>query len=282
MKPTPEDALRSHPLQHCALAQGRVAYRRSGRAPGITHVLLHGISSSSSNWAFQLRAAAERSDLQVLAWDAPGYGESSPVAPARPVAEDYARRLWAWLDALEPQGTGGPLVLVGHSLGALMAASAAAMRPERVAGLVLLAPARGYGDAPEAERNRKRDDRLAMLAALGPAGMAATRTAAMLAPDADAAVIEAVKRNVANIHVGGYTQATQMLAHGTLLKDLERITCPVTVASGDADNITTPPQCEAVARQGRTTRISLGPVGHICTLEAASPVNQLLKFEPIR
>lgn len=279
MKPTPQDALRPYPLRHCALTQGTVAYRRAGKAQAPTHVLLHGISSSSSNWAYQLQAVADRPDLQVLAWDAPGYGASSPLDPACPLARDYATRLWAWLDAMNATA---PLVLVGHSLGALMAASAAVLRPARIASLVLLAPAQGYGAAPEAERNRKRDDRLAILARLGPAGMAATRTSAMLAPDADAGVVEAVKQNMANIHVAGYTQATQMLAQGTLLHDLEAIKCPVVVASGDVDTITTPPQCELVARQARTTRISLGPVGHICTLEAASTVNQLLKFESIR
>jgi pimeloyl-ACP methyl ester carboxylesterase len=61
---------------------------------------------------------------RVLAWDAPGYGNSAPLAPmAMPGAADYAERLWAWLDALGPQAA-APLVLVGHSLGALMACAA--------------------------------------------------------------------------------------------------------------------------------------------------------------
>lgn len=274
MRQPPQNALHPFALQHCHLPQGTVAYRSSGGVAAPTHVLLHGISSSSSNWAYQLQAAA-RAGLHVLAWDAPGYGQSTALAPAQPTAADYAQRLWDWLDALNASA---PVVLVGHSLGALMATSAAALQPARVRGLVLLSPALGYGDAPAEERNKKRDDRLAMLAKLGPSGMAAARSAAMLAPDAPADVVDAVRDNVARINVAGYTQATHMLAGATLLQDLARVTCPVRVASGEADTITPPAQCDRAAAQAHTARVSLGPVGHICTLEAPDPVNALLGF----
>lgn len=273
---TPQDAARPFPLRHCATPHGTVAYRSAGRAAVVTHVLLHGISSSSSNWAYQLYAAAARDDRHVLAWDAPGYGASAPLAQPRPQAQDYAERLWLWLDTLQVDT---PVVLVGHSLGALMAASAATLQPGRVHQLVLLAPALGYGDAPVAERDRKRDDRLALLQRLGPQGMADTRTAAMLAPQADATVVAAVRDNVARIDPAGYSQATHMLAQGTLLRDLARVACPVAVASGDLDTITPPANCAQAAQQVGVSRISLGPVGHICPLEAPAAVNTLLGLE---
>jgi pimeloyl-ACP methyl ester carboxylesterase len=36
----------------------------------------------------------------VLAWDAPGYGQSEPLPDSQPTPQAYAQRLWAWLDAL--------------------------------------------------------------------------------------------------------------------------------------------------------------------------------------
>jgi pimeloyl-ACP methyl ester carboxylesterase len=146
---------------------GRVQYRHAGQgAPGqATHVLLHGIGSGSASWVAQLQAASA-APLSVLAWDAPGYGGSAPVEPAQPVATDYAQRVWAWLDTL---GVTQPVTLVGHSLGAIMAASAARMAPHRVQRLVLLAPARGYANAAPAEREKKLQDRLHNLLQLAPA-----------------------------------------------------------------------------------------------------------------
>ena len=78
---------------------GRLSFRQAGAAVP-THVLLHGIGSASGSWQAQLDWAQDRSDVGLLAWDAPGYGSSSPVAPAQPQAEDYAQRLWSWLDGL--------------------------------------------------------------------------------------------------------------------------------------------------------------------------------------
>ena len=131
------------------LGEQQLQFRESGHGASITHVLLHGIGSGSASWVQQLDVVADASALRVLAWDAPGYAGSSALSPAEPTATDYAQQLWAWLDVL---GCHTPIVLVGHSLGALMAASAAALQPARIARLVLLSPARGYAATPAAER----------------------------------------------------------------------------------------------------------------------------------
>ena len=243
----------------------------------ITHVLLHGIGSASASWQAQLDWAQGRTDVRVLAWDAPGYGSSSPVSPAQPQAEDYAQRLWSWLDSLGEQRPLKPLVLVGHSLGALMAARAALLRPHQVQRLLLLSPARGYGDAPAAERQRMVTGRLNNLQQLGPAGMAQARAAAMLSPQATTAMVEQVRQNMAAIDPAGYTQAVHLLAQGRLLSDVSQLSIPVTVASGEADTITSPAACDEVAAAAQVPRRSLGPVGHACAIEAADAVIALLQ-----
>lgn len=264
---------RASPVQRVDTPLGSIAYRQAGRG-AITHVLLHGIGSASASWDAQLAWAQHRSDVGVLAWDAPGYGASTPVGPLEPQASDYAARLWAWLDALSCRS---PVVLVGHSLGALMAASAALAQPERVARLLLLSPARGYGDAPAAERQRMVAGRLANLQQLGPQGMAQARAAAMLSPQALPQWVEQVRQNMAAIDPAGYTQAVHLLAAGRLLHDLAGLTVPMAVASGEADTITTPAACDEVAAAARVPRQSLGQVGHACAIEAADAVISLLQ-----
>jgi pimeloyl-ACP methyl ester carboxylesterase len=273
MNLTPSDALSGVVRSTVDTVHGKVQFRSAGMAPKVTHVLLHGIGSASASWAFQLGAAVGRSDIRVLAWDAPGYGRSTHLPMELPSAQDYAERLWSWLDALY---VNQPVEMAGHSLGALMAASATRLRPHAVSRLVLLAPARGYGDAPLAERERVVQGRLRNLQQLGPHGMALARAAAMLSLGAAPALQEAVRETMAQIDPAGYAQAVHMLGQACLAQDLKTVACPVWVASGEADTVTTPANCNAVAQDAAAKRISLGPVGHACPLEAAEAVNELL------
>ena len=259
------------PPQTVRTAGGEVAYRRAGRGP--LRVLLHGIGSASGTWVRQLQTLA--TEFTVLAWDAPGYGRSTPVQPESPCATDYAERMWQWLDAVETPGR--PLVLVGHSLGCLMAAAAAALRPAQVERLLLLSPAQGYGQADPALRQARLNDRLDRLAQLGPAGLAAQRGAAMLSPQADADLQAYVTATMAAIDPGGYAQAARLLANADLAALLAAVRCPVTVASGSADTITPAAGCEALAGRVGAPYLSLGPVGHACALEAADAVNRLVQ-----
>ena len=262
-----------------ATVLGAVQYRQAGNTPAQTsHVLLHGIGSGSASWLAQLEAAQSRTPAQtVLAWEAPGYGQSARVTPESPAAQDYAERLWAWLDAL---GVNHPVTLVGHSLGALMATRAAVLQPGRVKALVLLSPAQGYARATPQDRDKKLSDRLANLAELGPQGMATKRGAAMLSGQASAEQVSYIQGVMAQILPAGYTQAAKLLAHGDLLTDLARIKAPLTVASGSADSITPVAGCQAVAAHGQVAWMDLGPVGHACALEAADAVNTLLGLIP--
>jgi pimeloyl-ACP methyl ester carboxylesterase len=264
--------------------QGAVQYRRAGTpgyTGGVTHVLLHGIGSASGNWLEQLLAAgaANARASDILAWDAPGYGASDPLPLENPRAADYASRMWAWIDALHVDPS-HPLTLVGHSLGALMAAAATLQAPKRVQRLVLLAPARGYGNAEPQIRQQKLSDRLANLAQLGPAGMARKRAAAMLSAQASSEQVALVEQMMAGIDPLGYTQAAHMLSNADLATDLARVACPVTIASGSADTVTPAEGCAALARQIGMPYVSLGDVGHSCALEAAGAVNSLLGLGP--
>ena len=252
---------------------GRIAYRCAGDA-GAHHpplVLLHGIGSASASWVAQLHGLQPQ--RRVLAWDAPGYGQSDVLSQEKPFARDYALRLWDWLDALHVKG---PVTLVGHSLGALMAAGAARITPERVSALVLLAPAQGYAGSDAATRDGKLAARLASLRQLGPQGLAQSRGAAMLSSAASPDMLGFIQQVMAGINAAGYTQAAQMLAHGDLLGDLLALKLPLLVASGSADSITPATGCQTLADAVGAPYVSLGAVGHACALEAADAVNALL------
>jgi pimeloyl-ACP methyl ester carboxylesterase len=273
-----QSRLQNFVLQRASTPMGTVQYRQAGASLGqTTHVLLHGIGSGSGSWLMQLEAAVRHTHrLGLLAWEAPGYGASTPVRPLAPLANDYAVRLWDWLDTL---GVRQPITLVGHSLGALMAASAAVTQPSRVARLVLLAPAQGYGQANASLRRQKLLDRLQALQTLGPQGMANKRGAAMLSSHAHAQQLAYVQHIMAQVNPSGYTQAAQMLSQGHIASDLQRCSVPIAIASGRADGITPMAGCQSLAADLGLPWHDLGDVGHACPLEGAPQVNALLGLE---
>ena len=74
-------------------------WQESGTGPAL--VLLHGISSGSASWHKQLNDPRLQRCCRILAWDAPGYGGSAPLAAEKPTAACYAGALARMLDAGE-------------------------------------------------------------------------------------------------------------------------------------------------------------------------------------
>lgn len=140
---------------------------------GTPLMLLHGISSGAASWHKQMALSGYR----VLAWDMPGYGESPMLPVEQADAGDYADALAQLLDRASVAQT----VLVGHSLGALVASAFAAKYPQRVRYLVLADAAQGYGQA-EAQQREKVWHSRQQLIAQGAEVMASTRAAKLLHP----------------------------------------------------------------------------------------------------
>jgi pimeloyl-ACP methyl ester carboxylesterase len=271
---TLETRLSHFPARRIEIApQCTIGYRQAAHADAdraLPLVLLHGIGSGAASWVQQLEALG--ATRRVFAWDAPGYGESSCVASSSPQADEYASALDQWLDALGIERC----VLVGHSLGAIIAGSFAASQAQRVAGLLLLSPAAGYGAASEEVRASKRDSRLAMLAELGPQGLADTRSANMLSPHADEASREWVRWNMSRIVPHGYAQATHLLANADLASDVARVEGRIAVAVGAEDTITPPLSCERIALAARTRLQIIPRAGHAGYIEASNEYTALI------
>ncbi len=97
-------------------------------------ILEAGLAATSLSWLFTPPLLAEFA--RVISYDRAGLGRSSDAREAPTV--DH---LLADLDALtKALGVTGPLILVGHSFGGLIARTFAHRHPDRVMGLVLVDP----------------------------------------------------------------------------------------------------------------------------------------------
>lgn len=237
----------------------------------LTVVLLHGIGSSAVSWLDV--ALALRPDWRVLAWDAPGYGASTALLQTHPRDTDYAARLGAWL-AAEMQES---VVLIGHSLGALMAAACAAQyASQTLAGVLLLSPAGGYGSHETAAREKVRDERNASLGALGVAGLAQRIDQRLLSPGADALAREWVRWSTTRMHEGGYRQAVNMLCDSDLGRHAP-LPVPVHIACGEHDVVTPPADCRRWAQDWQVPFSSIADAGHASPVEKPGAVAEWIE-----
>ncbi|QZI70811.1 alpha/beta fold hydrolase [Pseudomonas protegens] len=254
---------RDFPLQRVLAAGGQQTLRECGTGPAV--VLLHGIGSAAASWLQVAQQLAPKA--RVIAWDAPGYGESSPLESPAPKAEQYATRLMQMLDALDVE----QCVLVGHSLGALPAlAFARSSQAPRVSRLLLISPTRGYGASERAlQRQQVRQQRLDNLEHLGIAGLADQRTAHMLSANAAPRALAWVHWNMARLNPAGYRQAIELLCGDDLLRhgppDM-----PCEVHCGEFDRITPAQTCLTLAKALGASFNLIADAGH------ASPVEQPL------
>jgi pimeloyl-ACP methyl ester carboxylesterase len=261
--------------RHVQAGEAVVSYREApGNEDGneaLPLVLLHGIGSDAASWVQQLEMLGGA--RRVLAWDAPGYGASTPVASASPVAADYTQVLADWLDALGVMRC----VLVGHSLGATIAGSFAATHPQRVSGLLLISPVAGYRAADSMVLAEACDARLAIPAELEPHGLADERSANILVPHASNAVRAWVGSNMARVRPRGNVQATHLLENGSLALDVAAFRGRTAVAVGANDSITPPSSCERIAMAGRS-RLQIVPrAGHAGYIESPAAYTTLIE-----
>lgn len=104
-------------------------------ADGPLVLLVHGLGGSATNWLEVMGPLAELGD--VVAPDLAGFGECAPVRTHAPRPVANARLVATLINMLDA----GPVVLVGNSMGGLVATLVAGDHPELVDHLVLLCPA---------------------------------------------------------------------------------------------------------------------------------------------
>lgn len=112
----------------------RISYAVAGDGP--TVVLLHGNATYSYAWRNVIPFLAPAH--LCLAPDLLGMGSSDVVFPSGPDSYSFQDQVTQLEMFLELVGVSGPLVLVGHELGATMAIQYARKRRDQVAGLVLI------------------------------------------------------------------------------------------------------------------------------------------------
>jgi 3-oxoadipate enol-lactonase len=246
-------------MPYVALAAGRVHYAERGeRRDGKPSLLfIHGAGAGSAIWSMVLAGVARRA--HAVAIDLPGHGPSevgdSPLTGERALTMDRYRDA---LGGLAATLCLGPSVLVGHSLGALVALEAALAWPDKVRALVLCAAAPKMPVDPQVFR-LLRDDPQAFVPwlahqALSPRTKPLVRQAFLAATAPASPAVAAADFEI--------VRAADLSAR------LASIACPLTWIDGADDQIV-----PAAAREGRPGAVVTVPdAGHLLPIEAPAAI----------
>lgn len=229
---------------------------------GVPLVFLHGIGGRASGWA-SIQQVCAQAGYTSLAWDMPGYGGSPSIKPYN--FDGLVDALAALMDA---QGL-HKAVLVGHSLGGMVALQMWARHPMRVAGLVLAAssPAFGHGSgdfqqAFIAQRLAPIDEGKSM------ADVAEGLVPTMVAPGFDGPGLAQAKACMGSITPAAYKAALGALVQFEQRTALPTITVPTLCIAGEHDRTAAPAVVRRMADNIPNAHyLCLPGVGHLLTFE---------------
>lgn len=121
-------------LKYFPYKGGSLAYREAGAGPVL--FFLHGMNGNSRSWASSFLSL--RTSFRVIAWDAPSFGSSGSFGDS---IEAYKSAAKALIRGLGVQDA----VLIGHSMGGLVATKLATDAEASISGLVLSSSHLGFG-----------------------------------------------------------------------------------------------------------------------------------------
>lgn len=233
-------------------------------------LLLHGIGGGAAIWGDA--GSGTVAALAAAGWDAraldlPGYGG----APGTTSIAGFAEAV------LQAAGE-APAVLVGHSMGGMVAQEVAAVAPARVAGLVLLCTSAAFGPPGGSWQAQFVAERLAPLeAGIGMAGMAERLVPGLVAPQAGTEPRRIATEVMSQVPEATYRQALVAIAAFDRREALARIAVPVLVVAAEHDRTAPPEVMRRMAdRIPGAEVVCLPGAGHIANVERPQAFHAVL------
>ena len=239
-------------------------------------LLLHGIGGGQGIWieaASGTASAIAAAGYRAVALDLPGYGGSAHMKPCGIAC--MAQQVLRLADALAAEHGNAPLVLLGHSMGGMVAQELVARHPQRVAALVLACTSAAFGPSGGDWQARFVADRLAPLdAGLGMASMAAALVPPMLGPLARPGASAAAQTVMASVPEHTYRAVLQHIVSFDRREALPQIAVPTLLLAGEND-----PTAPSGLMQRMASRVpaaefhAIPGAGHIANVERPAEFN---------
>ena len=231
-------------------------------------LMLHGIGGSHGAFARQMQPLAQ-AGYRAVAWDMPGYGYSRSVLPY--TFDSLAESCSDLIDVIDARR----VVLLGHSMGGMVAQRVIATHPEKIDGLVLVATSAAFGGAEGTWQREFIAQRLAPLeAGVTMAELARILVRAMVGSAADAGAEAAAAELMAGVSPATYRHALHALVDFDARASLAGIAVPTLLVAGSEDHTAPVAVMQKMSERITAARlVVLEGVGHIVPIEAADAFN---------
>ena len=224
-------------------------------------LMLHGIGGSAAIWGDEgsgTVAALTAAGHEAHALNLPGYGG----APGLPSMDSFVA-------AVQAAAAGQPVVLVGHSMGGMVAQEVAARSPQSVAALVLVCTSASFGKADGDWQARFVRERLAPLdEGLGMAGMAQRLVPGLVAPMASNKVRLQAMAVMSRVPEATYRAALAAIVAFDRREALKDLPMPCLLIAAEHDRTAPPDVMRRMAeRIPGSEYLCLANAGHIANVE---------------
>lgn len=243
---------------------GRLAAIRAGAGPRV--VLLHGVGLRAEAWGAQIDALSAR--FEVIALDMAGHGESPRLVGDVTLAAFTDLVVEAMRESAD-----APAMVIGHSMGAMIASDLAIRHPALVRAVVPMNAI--FRRTPEAAAAvRSRAGGLDGVSPPDPSGPMARWFSGAATPEA-----KACRDWLTNVDPAGYRDAYTTFARedGPPDAGLRALTCPALFFTGADEPNSTPAMSHAMAALAPRGRAEILPgAAHMMPMTHPSEVNRVL------
>jgi pimeloyl-ACP methyl ester carboxylesterase len=250
---------------------GAVTLEVEDHGEGVPVVLLHGFPLSSAMWT-PIRTAVEQA-ARLITPDLRGFGASDKPKTGYAMIE-LADDVVRVADALGL----GRFVLGGHSMGGYIALRIAAVRPERLAGLILV-DTRAEADTPEGMQ--RRDASIGRIAAGEVSAFLDEFVAGLVGPSSKARAprlleeLRAIAADAAPDALTGCLAGMRDRPDSAAL--LPALDLPALVIVGHEDSLTPPASSRAMAAAMPKARlVEMASAGHTPSMERPIPTAEAI------
>jgi len=250
-------------------------YQVAGGDADTTVFLLHGAYGSKDYFRSEISTLA-RNGLRVVAWDAPGYG-ISPLPESGLSIEGLAETAAALVERLGSKTN----VVLGHSMGGIVAPRVCTLLPERVHGLVISATVASFSQKTDEEKRiflKERIEPLKQGRSLRESAMPVINS--MFAPGSAGEAVELVRETAASTPVDTFVSAITAITLYEGVPTLQQVRQPTLLMAGRHDKVGTPAGMEGITRFIPQARfVCIDGAGHYAFAEQHDTFNEhLLRF----
>lgn len=234
---------------------------------GPTLLMLHGIGGGHRAFAPQVETFAT-SGYRAVAWDMPGYGKSPPIEPY--TFKGLAQSCIGLIEALMKPKGGGTVILLGHSMGGMVAQEVVARRPDLVSHLVLCGTSPSFGK-PDGEWQRSFiAGRTAPLdAGQDMAQLAQVLVPQMIGPGALPEGVRLAQSVMSGVNASTYRRALEAIVTFDRKASLGDIHVPTLLVAGEYDRNAPPAMMQRMGEHiAGSDFVELPNVGHLMNMEA--------------